>query len=494
MANPRPNAGNIQPTPVSAQQTVQIVSGLTITSISPVSPNPRNTTVATIDVTFSESIDPSTLTSSDLTLTQNGVNVPLSSLSFTLISGTTYQIGGLATFDATDGLYALTVSAAAINASNETPGTGSLSASWAMDTTPPASTVSVLPAATTSTTFTVAVTGSDPNGPGNSPASGIASFDIFTNTDGGAFTLWTTVTPASPAAQFSGEDGQTYGFYSVATDEAGNIQSTPAAAQQTVQILAPMTVVSVAAVAPNPQETRPSRRRGRHLQLTHQHRQPHIGRSDVDRQRQPGRGLRRVARPRLGLDLPVNRPGRPDDRRRVVHADRQCHRPPGYIRQLRYRLGFRLMADGHHTADQHGQSAPHRHEFDQLLGVGHGQRSHRIERQAPSGIQSFTIYVSEDSGPLHPFATVTPASPSTSFTGQLGHAAASTALPLITPATSSQLPASAQQTVQIVSGLTIHLDHTRLHPTHATRSLSSPRSTLRVQRVHRPEFFSLGLM
>ena len=192
------NAGNVQPTPTQAQATVQIVSGLTITSITPVTPNPRNTAVATVDVTFSESIDVSSLDSSDITLTQNGTDVPVSSLTFTPISGTTFQVGGLAAFDVTDGVYVWSVNAGGIKDTNESAGSGSLSTSWLMDTTPPVSTVSSLPTPTTSTTFNVSVGGSDPNGPDNSPASGVASFDIFTDTDGGSFSLWMTVTPASP--------------------------------------------------------------------------------------------------------------------------------------------------------------------------------------------------------------------------------------------------------------------------------------------------------
>src|SRR5262249_55064426 len=107
----------------------------------------------------------------------------------------------------------------------------------------------------TSTSFTVSVTGSDPSGPGNSAASGIVSIAIFTQTDGGTFSFWTTVTPANPSAQFNGLAGHTYGFYSIATDLAGNFQPTPAAAQQSVQILAPLAINSIASVSPNPRNT-----------------------------------------------------------------------------------------------------------------------------------------------------------------------------------------------------------------------------------------------
>src|SRR5262249_45065015 len=146
-----------------------------------------------------------------------------------------------------EGTYTLTVNAAGIQDQYGHLGTGSSSASWLMDTTPPTSTVSALPSQTTSTSFLVSVTGTDPGGANGSTPSGIASFAIYTATDGGPSSFWTTVTPANPSAQFTGQVGHTYGFYSVATDQAGNVQSTPAAAQQTVQIVpaSALTITSI---------------------------------------------------------------------------------------------------------------------------------------------------------------------------------------------------------------------------------------------------------
>ncbi len=112
-----------------------------------------------------------------------------------------------------------------------------MSASWLMDTTPPTSMVGSLPAQTTSTSFLVSASGTDPNGSNGSAPSGIASFAIYVSTDNGLYTLFATVTPANPSALFTGQPGHTYGFYSVATDAAGNVQPRPTAAQQTVQIL-----------------------------------------------------------------------------------------------------------------------------------------------------------------------------------------------------------------------------------------------------------------
>jgi uncharacterized repeat protein (TIGR01451 family) len=92
-----------------------------------------------------------------------------------------------------------------------------------LDLTPPTS--SVQPLATRSPlTFNVAWAGNDGSG------SGIAYYDVYVSTNGGPFTLWQTRTTAM-SASFTGVDGATYGFYSVATDNVGHRQATPSAAQ-----------------------------------------------------------------------------------------------------------------------------------------------------------------------------------------------------------------------------------------------------------------------
>ena len=216
------NAGNTQPTPTAAQQTVQIISPLTITSIAAVSPNPRNTTVSNIDVTFSEPIKLSTFTDSSVTLTDNGGgNLITSAVTFASVGGSTYQINGLGSLTASNGNYTLSVNAAAIDDQNGNPGSGTLSTSWLMDTTPPTSTVDPLPQRGTSLTFAVVVTGSE----GGLPPSGVKSYNIYSSTNGGAWSLWTTVPASSPTAEFTGQSNTTYAFYSTATDNAGNTQA-----------------------------------------------------------------------------------------------------------------------------------------------------------------------------------------------------------------------------------------------------------------------------
>ncbi len=101
-----------------------------------------------------------------------------------------------------------------------------------IDSGAPASSVAALPGIEGSTSFTVNWSGSDDAG-----GSGIASYDVYVSDNGGGFTLFQAATTAT-SATFTGMDGHTYSFYSVATDHVGNVQPTPAAAQTTTTVAA----------------------------------------------------------------------------------------------------------------------------------------------------------------------------------------------------------------------------------------------------------------
>jgi hypothetical protein len=59
--------------------------------------------------------------------------------------------------------------------------------------------------------------------------SGIASYDIYFSDNGGNWTLWKRQVPETSAV-FTGQLGHTYAFYSVATDNVGNVEAPPATA------------------------------------------------------------------------------------------------------------------------------------------------------------------------------------------------------------------------------------------------------------------------
>ncbi len=215
-------AGNGNYNSASGTVTDVITTPLAINSIAAVSPNPRNSSVSSIQVTFNVPINTTVLTTGALTLCDNnGPNLITSAVTLSLVSGSTYQINGLAGLTANNGEYTLCVNAADFEDQNGVPGTGTLSTSWLMDTAPPTSTVNALPARGTSLTFAVSVTGSD----GGSPPSGVKSYNIYSSTNGGAWTLWTTVPSSSATANFTGQSNTTYAFYSTATDYAGNTQA-----------------------------------------------------------------------------------------------------------------------------------------------------------------------------------------------------------------------------------------------------------------------------
>jgi len=109
-----------------------------ISALGPVSPSPRSSSVDSIDVTFSKPIDLATFGGDDLSMTRDGVGVPVpSGITVELLGDSTYRIHGLATANMIDGNYSLTVNGTTVDDSDGTPGLASQSVSWTVDTTPP---------------------------------------------------------------------------------------------------------------------------------------------------------------------------------------------------------------------------------------------------------------------------------------------------------------------------------------------------------------------
>jgi hypothetical protein len=222
---------------LSLDSLTQVISPapLAVASIAPASPNPRNTAVSTIDVTFSVPVNTGSLSPGALTLIDDGgPNLINGGVSLSLVSGTTatYAIAGLAGLTAAQGDYTLTVNADDITDPYGNPGTGSLSTSWLMDTTAPTShVVNALGTSQSSDTFPVPVSFSDPAGPGGAPASGVASVALYVSVNNGPFAWYQTQTLTTPAAAgtvtftFDGQDRNIYAFHSIAEDTAGNVES-----------------------------------------------------------------------------------------------------------------------------------------------------------------------------------------------------------------------------------------------------------------------------
>ncbi len=108
-----------------------------IVSMESVSPNPRNTPLASLDVVFSQPVDPATFEAADVTLTRYGGPNLSGPLVVTPVSGTTFRLSGLAELTAPSGRYALTVAAAGVRSSGGVSGAGVRSVGWVMDAAGP---------------------------------------------------------------------------------------------------------------------------------------------------------------------------------------------------------------------------------------------------------------------------------------------------------------------------------------------------------------------
>jgi hypothetical protein len=98
----------------------------------------------------------------------------------------------------------------------------------AIDNSPPASRALALAETQASPSFLVQWAGSD-------EGSGIRDYTVLVSEDGGPFTTWLVNTRAT-SGTFTGQAGKTYGFYSLARDQTGNVEGAPAAADAATRV------------------------------------------------------------------------------------------------------------------------------------------------------------------------------------------------------------------------------------------------------------------
>jgi Ca2+-binding RTX toxin-like protein len=104
---------------------------LTVTQLGPVSPNPRDTPLDSIDVTFSTPIDISTFDFHDISLNRGAQSIALSNLvTITHVAGGTYRIGNLGSLTGLSGVYTLSVFGFAIQSTTGDSVTGSKTIQW----------------------------------------------------------------------------------------------------------------------------------------------------------------------------------------------------------------------------------------------------------------------------------------------------------------------------------------------------------------------------
>ena len=98
------------------------------------------------------------------------------------------------------------------------------------DSLPPASAIQKLPANLDSTLINVVWQGTD-------DLSGIASYDLQVQVDGGAWQDWLTgIASTQTSAAYYAQFGKTYGFRIRARDQAGNLEAYPASAETSVYV------------------------------------------------------------------------------------------------------------------------------------------------------------------------------------------------------------------------------------------------------------------
>ncbi len=96
-----------------------------------------------------------------------------------------------------------------------------------LDNTPPTSSILPLPSTESCSSFQVDWSGTD-------VGSGIKNFTILASDNGGAFAPWLTNTPAT-SATYAGQPGHSYSFYSIAEDQAGNVEAGKTSSEATTE-------------------------------------------------------------------------------------------------------------------------------------------------------------------------------------------------------------------------------------------------------------------
>jgi RHS repeat-associated protein len=224
-------AGTAQAPPASPQATTLIDTTAPTSSVA-VLPLYETSTSFTVSWSGSDGASGSGIASYNVYVSDNGGSYKLFQANTT---------GTSATFTGVDGHSYRFYSQATDNAGNLQAKPSSAQATTRIDATAPTSSVAALPSFTNTATFTLKWSGADKNG------SGLASYSVYVSDNGGAYQLLIGNTTATSKV-FTGVDGHSYAFYSLATDKAGNIQSIPATPQTTTLVDLTSPTSSVAAL------------------------------------------------------------------------------------------------------------------------------------------------------------------------------------------------------------------------------------------------------
>ncbi len=219
-------AGNVETAPAAADATTLIDSIAPSSSVNKL-PGYITTTSFQVSWSGSDGANGSGIAYYDIYVSDNNG-------AYSVFQSHTTQTS--ATFNGQDGHLYIFYSVATDNAGNVEPAPNPADTAGFVDATPPTSSITALAATQQSTSIQLAWTGSDgPNG------SNIAGFDIYVSDNNGAYSLWKHEASAKSSDTYVGVVSHSYSFYSIATDNAGNVEQAPAVPDATTLIAAPTT-------------------------------------------------------------------------------------------------------------------------------------------------------------------------------------------------------------------------------------------------------------
>ena len=226
-------------------------AGPTIESLDDILPNPRNSSISSLDLVFSKPIDATTFGAADLKLLRNGKTISLGTTHIIALDARHFRLAGLAEATGLAGSYTLEVNAAGVADALGNAGAGSVVRTWKLTSAKPAAPtgLAITPDRGVSgtdkitDTTTVTITGAVAAG-----VTRVRASDRTTKADLGEVPV--TGTKFTLPVQFG-----VAGFHEVAVvalDAAGNVS--PAS---TARIFADLTAptVAIGAVSPTPRET-----------------------------------------------------------------------------------------------------------------------------------------------------------------------------------------------------------------------------------------------
>jgi len=158
-----------------------------------------------------------------VTLVAIAVTSPVSATYYSVDGGPYLGYGALFSISG-DGVHQLMFYSVDTAGDQETPHGQTIK----IDATKPVSHVTALPATATSPNFNVQWSGTD-------ATSGLSNYTIYVSDNGGPFASWLSNVTSSQA-YYTGSLLHTYGFYSIAADNAGNQESPKTAAEATTHV------------------------------------------------------------------------------------------------------------------------------------------------------------------------------------------------------------------------------------------------------------------